>query len=279
VDRAKVREAQKTRIRAAEDDVRRFIKSRGRQLELEIGARVALALPRGVYRVAAFKGSYRVPVELLRAYLAHRETVDGMKVGARHAYLLPFALAAIGVQGETVDKHVWYAPLADYQIEPMHETLSQAGYFPSNTDNTLTKMRKLIMAGKPDAEDATGYSFGAGIHKVTFGPARTVHYRGTCRTIINESDGRMRVKVDGKRVALRSWLSESVSTDDWPKVVEIARRAAWDEAGREAAATFQQAQEAAKEAQLDAMDLFDAEQPAHAGEALESGADGSGRVD
>ncbi|CAL8474485.1 hypothetical protein [Caballeronia sp. S22] len=139
----------------------------------------------------------------------------------------------------------------------MYETLTQAGYFPSNTDNTLTKMRRLIMAGKPEAEDATVYSFGAGIHKVTFGPARTVHYRGMCRTIINESDGRMRVKVDGKRVALRVWLSESVSKDDWPKVAEIAGKAAWDEAGRDAAAMLQQRPETNDQGILEATGLFD----------------------
>ncbi|MBC8735619.1 hypothetical protein F6X40_01905 [Paraburkholderia sp. UCT31] len=229
-------------VRQAEEDIRRYIKERVKELSAQIGRKAgAPRLPYKLIHLPAFTGSSRVPLELLRAYLAHQDAVDGMTVPARHEYLIAIALRAIGAEGEAVDKQVWYAPLESYQKEPMHELLRQAGYFPSDADDTLTKLRKLVLAGRPESGNASESAFGEGIHRVYF-IGNVAHYRGEARTI-QRHEGRVRVKVNGKLISIWVWLKESVSRDDQARVLELIRKAEWDEAARKV--VIEQAQEQA----------------------------------
>ncbi|UEP33719.1 hypothetical protein LL998_10885 [Burkholderia ambifaria] len=187
-----------------------------------------------------------------------------MSVPERHAYLLPIALRAIGAASETVDKQVWYAPLHGYQTEAMHTLLTQHGYAPAGTDNTLTKMRRLVTAGKPEAaNEGKALSIGEGIHRVIIGSGRTVHYRGEARTV-QVLGSRYRVKVDGRLVSLWTWLAESIGAADKYKVIELIRQADERDGALAAMAKLREqknAERAEAIQELDGSGLFAAEQP------------------
>ncbi|MFM0673611.1 hypothetical protein [Paraburkholderia sediminicola] len=179
--------------------------------------------------------------------------MDSLSVQARHDYLLPVALQAIGVAGEVVDKQVWYKDLEPYQLGPMHTLLKQHGYAPATTDTTLAKMRKLILAGLPDTQkDARILSFGEGVHKVVIAANRVVTYRGESRTV-QVLGSRYRVKTGGKLVSLWTWLEPSVSKHDQAAIRELIAQADYAAGAR----LYAERQRESEVAQVDALDIFD----------------------
>jgi hypothetical protein len=139
-------------LRQMSREVHRYAKEQLKILKARTGRNATLALPHNIFRITtSFAGSYKMPCELLRAYLAHRDTVDTMGVPDRHAYLLPIALRRLGKTDEIAGSHIWYVELKDFKLASCHTLLKQAGYAPTRRDNTLAKMRKLIRAGNPEA--------------------------------------------------------------------------------------------------------------------------------
>jgi hypothetical protein len=254
-------------IEQCNEKIAQYARDLRKQAEQQIGRKVGYDPKSNKLRLSAFHGSSRVPLELLRAYLAHRDRVETMTVADRHANLLLIALQAIQATGETVPARIWHDRLERYQIEPMHRLLQSYGYSPAAVDNTLTKMRKLVRAGKPQSVGQQAYTFGTGERAVTFAAGRQATYRGDTRTV-QVSGERYRVKIDGKLVSLWTWLKDSVAVQDRPTVIAMMRQADHDAAARKIAVEItercrsqQTEQRAAIEATLDTFDVFAPETP------------------
>ncbi|OTP78658.1 hypothetical protein PAMC26577_03465 [Caballeronia sordidicola] len=158
------------------------------------------------------------------------------------------------MKDETLSESVWYQELQDYQIEPMHALLMDRGYKPGTTDTKLSKMLKLIRAGKEDSP--VSFGVGTGAKRVSFSDGKTMHYRLREHSVQWRGNSG-RIRLNGKLVSIWEYLGDSVSVDERPLVLAAAASAKAEVDKRRKSIQKHEAQIAA----LDAVFELDAETP------------------
>jgi hypothetical protein len=252
------RSASVAALKELEKRIRRMIDAEKRNFEITSGLKLSKVYKGPQFALPAFEGSWKVPMELLRLLLAGAGVDKKLTVAARHALLMPKALHAIGKDDEELSDSVWYQKLQPYQLDPMHALVRVHGYEPATTDTTLSKLLKLIRAGR-ETPQTVSVSIGTGQHRVSFSDRKTMRYRGHEHSVQWRGNSG-RIKLDGKLVSIWVYLADSIAETDRTSVIK-ASEAAQAEVDMRQAAAVEKAQE---QAQVDALDLPGAETPERA---------------
>lgn len=128
-------------VKRAEASLRRDFEQR---YQVEIGRNRKT----GAYFIVRFKGSWKVPEELVKLLLMD-ETLWNMPRCQQHAAMVPKVLRALNADAaEEVSVKVWNKPLEEYQLEPIRKRLIEHGYHPTEQHTTVAHFLKLLKAGK-----------------------------------------------------------------------------------------------------------------------------------
>lgn len=242
------RARRKSRVDEYNKRAKRLLDDLAREFKRETGQPLA-KLHRGpAFALSAFPGSSKVPVELLQLLLAGEGVDPSLTVTARHSVLLPKALAAIGAVGEELSTAVWHKPLEGYQVRPMHDLLRAHGYNPTTKDDRLSRMLKLIRAGR---DTKATPSIDNGPSPVRFSDKRTVRFEGKQYRVFWRGNS-PRVSVDGSKVLLWELLGAHAGTKAQRAALITVSDAAQAEVYRKSVGAQEKAN---MEAQLDAIDF------------------------
>jgi hypothetical protein len=182
-----------------------------------------------------WKGKSKIP-RVLVGMLLRGVGVAKMTAKERTALMLPEAVRTASDGAKTIETGLvtvnWSKPLADYDMKACHQLLIDAKYRPSSQDNTLSRIVKLIQAGKPKERprDDVSATWGIGHHAVTFFNSRDMLYRGERYRVTWRTKGNAGLMGASGEVfkgrqsfgGLWKFLGESVGREDFDAIRQTA---------------------------------------------------------